>query len=104
MKIVLVYITAGSEEEAKKIARSLVISKLAACVNIISGMNSIYFWKGELQDDRELVLIAKTTEDRLVELTKHVKAIHSYDCPCIVGIPIQGGSEDFLNWIKDQVK
>ena len=99
-----VYMTAGSREEARAIGKALVTSRLAACVNIIDGMNSFYFWEGELQDDREVVLIAKTTAERLSQLTERVRAMHSYDCPCIVALPVTGGNPAFLDWIAEQVE
>ena len=98
----LVYMTAGSENEARAIGNKLVASKLAACVNIIDGMRSIYRWDGKLQEDREVVLIAKTRAERLDELIDTVKRIHSYDCPCIVSLPIDGGNPAFLDWITSE--
>jgi periplasmic divalent cation tolerance protein len=95
--------TAGSKEEAKKIAAALVTSKLAACVNILDNMNSIYFWEGEVQDDEEIVMIAKTTQSHVPELIEKVKSMHSYDCPCIVALPVVGGHQPFLDWIADEV-
>ena len=82
----------------------LVASKLAACVNILDNMNSIYLWEGKLQDDQETVMIAKTTEARVPELIEKVKAMHSYDCPCVVCLPIENGNQEFLDWIADEVK
>lgn len=103
MKLNLVYMTAGSKAEAKKIGQTLVESRLAACVNIIDNMNSIYRWEGQLQDDQETVMIAKTTEARVPELIEKVKSVHSYDCPCIVCIPIENGNRAFLDWIVSEV-
>ena len=103
MKVNFVYMTAGSREEAHKIGRELVVSKLAACVNILEGMNSIYMWDGKIQDDSEVVMIAKTTENRLPELVEKVNSLHSYDCPCIVAIPVSGGNQAFLDWIAQEV-
>ena len=102
MNAKFVYMTAGNREEARKIGRELVVSKLAACVNILEGMNSIYMWDGKIQDDSEVVMIAKTTEKRLSELVEKVKSLHSYDCPCIVAIPVSGGNPAFLNWIAEE--
>ena len=104
MAINFVYMTAGSKEEAKKIAAVLVTSKLAACVNILSNMNSVYFWDGEVQDDNEVVMIAKTTQANVPELTEKVKSFHSYDCPCIVALPVDSGHQPFLDWIANEVK
>jgi len=103
MKINFVYMTTGSRDEARKIGKELVISKLAACVNILDNMNSIYRWDGKIQDDTEVVMIAKTTEARVPQLIEKVKSLHSYDCPCIVSIPVSGGNPDFLDWIAGEV-
>lgn len=102
MNVNFVYMTAGNREEARKIGRELVISKLVACVNILDNMNSIYMWDGKIQDDSEVVMIAKTTEKRLPELVEKVSSLHSYDCPCIVAIPVSGGNQAFLNWISEE--
>jgi periplasmic divalent cation tolerance protein len=103
MKINFVYMTAGSKDEARKIGKELVTAKLAACVNILDNMNSFYRWEGEVQDDTEVVMIAKTTEARMPQLIEKVKSLHSYDCPCIVSIPVAGGNPAFLDWIAGQV-
>ncbi len=100
----LVYMTAGSLAEARQIGQLLVTERLAACVNIIEGMHSIYRWEGELQQDREVVVIAKTTRERLPALIDAVKARHSYDCPCIVSLAIDGGNPAFLEWIGREVE
>ncbi len=99
-----VYMTAGSKAEAQKIAKALVEYRLAACVNILENMQSIYRWEEEIQEDTEVVLIAKTTESLVSELIEKVKSLHSYDCPCIVSLPILDGYPPFLNWIHDEVK
>jgi periplasmic divalent cation tolerance protein len=103
MKVNFIYMTAGSKEEARKIGRKLVTLKLAACVNILENMNSIYMWQGKVQDDREVVMIAKTTEACVPELVEKVKSLHSYDCPCIVSLPVSGGNQAFLDWIQEEV-
>ena len=104
MKVNFIYMTAGSKDEARKIGKALVISRLAACVNILDNMNSFYMWQGKVQDDTEIVMIAKTTEDRVPELVEKIKSLHSYDCPCIVSIPILDGNQAFLDWIAEEVK
>jgi periplasmic divalent cation tolerance protein len=96
--------TVGSKEEARKIGKALVTAGLAACVNILDNMNSFYVWQGELQEDTEVVMIAKTTEDRVAQLIKKVESLHSYDCPCIVSLPVTGGHQPFLDWIAGEVK
>ncbi len=104
MQVNFVYMTAGSKDEAKSIGKALVQERLAACVNIIDPMNSIYMWEGELQEDTEVVLIAKTTEGRVEELIEKVKSLHSYDCPCAVVIPVLTGNQAFLDWIRVNVQ
>ena len=104
MKATLVYITAGSMDEAKKIGRALISNRLAACVNIIDNMQSMYWWEDEVQDDREVILIAKTKESIVPELIDKVKSMHSYDCPCVVSLPILDGNRAFLAWIAQQTK
>ena len=101
MKINFVYMTVGSKDEATKIAKELVTSRLAACINILNNMSSFYLWEGEIQDDTEVVMIAKTTEDRMPELIEKVRSMHSYDCPCIVSLPVSGGYQPFLDWIAE---
>ena len=99
MEIYMIYITASSKDEARTIGRELVLSKLAACANIFDNMNSFYYWDGKLQDDTEAVLIAKTTKERVPQLIDKVKSLHSYECPCIVTLPVAGGNPAFLDWV-----
>ena len=102
-KIYFVYMTAGTKTEALSIGNELVTQRLAACVNIIDQVNSIYRWEGELHYDKEVVMIAKTTESRLQELVEIVKANHTDECPCIISIPITDGNAAFLDWIVGEV-
>ncbi|MDA8138972.1 MAG: divalent-cation tolerance protein CutA [Desulfobacteraceae bacterium] len=104
MNTFLIYVTTKNKEEARAIGREVVQSRLAACVNILDQMNSMYFWNDEFQDDQEAVLIAKTTGDKAAALMAAIKAKHSYECPCIVSLPIVGGNPAFLEWIGAQVK
>ncbi len=104
MRTNLVYITAGNMDEAKTIGRELVSSRLAACVNIIDGINSIYRWAGEIQEDREVTIISKTKETLVPELIEKVKSMHSYECPCIVSLPILDGNRPFLDWIVEETR
>ncbi len=100
----MVYITTNSHEEAEIIGRNLVSKKLAACVNIIGNMKSIYHWEGKIESADEVVIIAKTIRALVQELIENVKTLHSYECPCIVAIPIIDGNENFLKWIRDETK
>jgi periplasmic divalent cation tolerance protein len=103
MTINLIYITTENKTEAERIGRTLVEEHLAACVNIIDGMTSIYRWEGKLMQDTETILIAKTVEDKVAALTERVMAIHNYDCPCVVALPVTGGNDAFLNWVGEAV-
>ena len=99
-----VYITCASETEAENIGTVLVERRLAACVNILPGMRSLYWWQGKVESGRETVLIAKTRSDLVIELTEAVKAVHGYEVPCVVALPITGGNRDFLDWIDNETK
>ena len=104
MAVNFIYMTAGSKSEARKIAQALVESRLAACVNILDNMQSIYRWQGKIQEDSEVVLIAKTTEAQVFRLIEKVKSLHSYDCPCVVSLPVLDGYPPFLNWVHAEVE
>lgn len=104
MKTILVYITAPDRDEAVKIAETLVSKKLAACANILNGVNSVYHWKGKIEKSEESVVIVKTTSELLEELTSETLKIHSYECPCVASFEISGGNENFLRWIEESVK
>ena len=104
MTLNLIYITAKDKDEARRIGRELVESRLAACVNIIDRVNSMYWWEGEVRDDAEAVLVAKTKEALVPRLIEKVKSLHSYDCPCIVALPILDGNPAFLKWVADETR
>ena len=102
MSAVLVYVTAGSREEAAKIGRTLVAERLAACANVMAEMTSQFWWEGAVQDEPEVPLILKTRADLVDRLTERVKALHSYSCPCVIALPIAGGNPDFIAWIAEE--
>ncbi len=101
MSEVVVLITASAEEEAVKIARALVEDRLAACVNIVKSIRSIYRWEGKIEDDQEVLMLAKTTQALFPTLEKRVKELHSYTVPEIIAVPIIHGSENYLAWLRD---
>jgi len=101
MKESVVFITSGSDEEAKRLARVLVEEKLAACVNIISGVDSLYWWKGRIESSREWMLVVKTQGKMVKKVVKRVKEIHSYEVPEVIALPIVEGNRDYLQWISD---
>ncbi len=102
MNFSLIYVTAGSMDEARRIGKTLVEERLVACVNLIPGMSSIYWWNGALQEDQEAILIAKTRSDLVPAIVERVKATHSYDCPCVLALPIDAGNPGFLEWIQKE--
>lgn len=95
----VVLITASGEEEAINIARDLVTEKLAACVNIVPAIRSIYRWEGKIHDDAEVLLIVKTNATSFNNLRDRVASIHSYANPEIISLPIDSGSEKYLEWL-----
>jgi periplasmic divalent cation tolerance protein len=96
----LIYATAPSHDEAGRIAETVVRERLAACANLFDGVTSFFHWDGQLCRENETVLILKTAAQRVDELTERIRQLHSYDCPCIVSIPIEAGNPGFLNWIE----
>ena len=97
-----IYVTCASPEEAESIGTLLVEKRLAACVNILPGMRSLYWWQGKVERGEEVVLIAKTRDELVESLTEAVNAVHGYEIPCVVCLPITGGNPDFLAWIRDE--
>ena len=101
-KLCWVYITAVSLEEAKNIGRKLVEQNLVACVNLLENMISIYKWEDKLEEAQEVVMFAKTRKTLMPKLIETVSSHHSYDCHCILELPIQGGNPEFLSWIETE--
>ena len=95
--------TAANAEEADLIASMLVEARLAACVQILPSIKSVYRWKGELVRENEVLLSAKTTREKFAELDRAVRAIHSYETPEIIALQITEGSLDYLEWLRDCV-
>ncbi|MFC2048804.1 divalent-cation tolerance protein CutA [Elusimicrobiota bacterium] len=100
---IVVFVTAGSSEEADKIASVLVERKLAACVSINKDIVSIYRWKGDICRDKEVQLIIKSKKTMLASIITAVKELHSYEIPEIASIDISGGSLEYLRWIDESV-
>ena len=101
---VVILVTAATQEEGRKIARHLVESKLAACVNITQPIESIYRWQGKISTDSEYQLFIKTKRDLFPEIKAAISRLHSYQTPEIICLPIIDGSQDYLQWIGDSVK
>lgn len=100
----LVLTTAGSEGEAHKIAQMLVERRLAACVNIVPRIQSVYRWEGRVEEAEEYLLLIKTARSREEQVCAAIRELHSYDLPECIAIPIDGGSADYLNWLSDSVE
>ncbi len=104
MAATMIYVTAGSREEALGIGRALVEARIAACVNVLGPVTSIYWWENGVREDSEVGLIVKTRQDLVDSVVAKVKELHSYDCPCVVSLPITAGNPDFLDWIVNETK
>lgn len=101
MSVQLVLCTAPDSETAARLARTLIEEKLAACVNLLPGIRSIYQWQGKIEDEREVQMLIKTTADRFGELAERLDALHPYDNPEILALDVAGGALDYLRWVKD---
>jgi periplasmic divalent cation tolerance protein len=102
MSIVFAYITAPSRERARAIGRTLVEERLAACVNIWDGVTSIYRWQGAIEEAAEAAMIVKTREELFDRLVERVRALHEYEVPSIVKLPVNGGNPGYLAWLMDE--
>ena len=98
--VVLVFSTVPDDERAETLARMLIDEKLAACVNLHSPMVSIYRWKGQVESAAERQLVIKTTRERVPALEARLKALHSYELPEFIVVPVEGGSEAYLSWVR----
>jgi len=104
MKPIVIFSTCANRKEALRIAQSLVKNKLAACVNIVDKIESLFWWEGKVDRSREVLLIIKSRQSKLTGIIKSVKALHSYEVPEIIALPITGGYKPYLNWIDGSVK
>ncbi len=104
MKNCIIYCTVPNEFSANLIATTLVEENLAACVNIVPSVTSVYKWNEKAQEDKELLLIIKTRQERFNDVEMKIKELHEYTIPEIVAIPIIQGSEEYQNWIVDETK
>ena len=100
-RLLVVLMTAPDRDEANRIAEMLVNSRLAACVQVLPEIHSVYRWKGEVERNTETLLLAKTTSDKFDELDRAVREIHSYDTPEIVALPVSAASEPYLKWLLE---
>ena len=100
---IIVLTTAGSDEQADSIASTLVEEQLAACVNVIAGVKSVYRWKGEIARDDERLLVIKTTAALFNTVRRRIRELHSYELPEVIAVPISAGDPDYLDWLSGSV-
>jgi periplasmic divalent cation tolerance protein len=100
---IVVLVTAGDEEEARLIAGILLEQRKAACVNIVSGVNSLFRWQDRLETETESLLVIKTTASMLEAVIETVREVHSYETPEIIALPVIGGSGEYLEWLEESV-
>jgi periplasmic divalent cation tolerance protein len=102
---IVVMVTCGSQAEAKKIARAVVDARLAACANVLGGpVQSIYRWKGRVENAKEVLVLVKSTRKRFAALEREIRRLHSYDTPEIIAVAIAEGSRAYLRWIEESVE
>jgi periplasmic divalent cation tolerance protein len=100
----IVLSTAGSEDEARKIAKHLVEQKLAACVNIVPKIESVYRWQGKVESNREYLLLIKTSSEKFPEVRDAIRELHSYELPECIALAVEQGASAYLHWLEDSVK
>jgi periplasmic divalent cation tolerance protein len=101
---IIVLITAANKDEAAKIGTALVDGHLAACVNIVPEVRSLFRWEGKLQDEGETLLICKSRLPHMTQIVERVKSLHSYAVPEVIALPIVAGSREYLDWVKEATK
>lgn len=97
-----VYVTFANEQEAEKIAKVVVTERLAACANLLGAVTSFYWWNDAVQSDPEVAVLFKTRAGSVERLSHRIVELHSYDCPCVVALNIDGGHPDYLRWITKE--
>lgn len=103
-EVLVVLCTFPAGDKAAEVARAIVGEKLAACVNLLPAVRSIYAWKDELCDDSETLAVIKTTRCRFVDLRARLVTLHPYDCPEVIALPVEAGHDDYLKWVVDSTR
>ena len=103
MKVVIL-ITAANKKEAKKIAVCLVQKRLVACVNIVGGIESVFWWEKRIDSNREVLLIAKSKKSLIPKITRRIKSLHSYQVPEVIALPIVAGNKHYISWIDESIR
>lgn len=100
---IVIFVTVSNKKEAKNIAQQLIKNKLAACVNIVEKIESLFWWQGKVDQAKETLLIVKSKKEKLAKIIKVVKSLHSYEAPEIIALPVIGGYKPYLNWINESL-
>lgn len=100
----MIYITTPDNDEAVRIARTLVEERLVACANVLAPIRSFYWWEGQVQDDGEVPLVAKTTRRLVDDVIRRVQELHSYSVPAILALPIITGNQSYLDWVDQECR
>ena len=101
---IVIFVTTGTEEEARTIAGQLISEKKAACVNVVPWVDSTFSWQGKIESEPESLLIIKSKSSALPQIVDLVKQLHSYEVPEIIAMPISGGNDEYLNWVDSEVR
>jgi periplasmic divalent cation tolerance protein len=101
---IVIFVTVGNSKDAALLAKSLVEKRLAACVNLLPGIASWYWWEGKVTEDQEVLLTMKTSRDQFPALEKEILRVHSYAVPEVIALPIVEGSKNYLNWIEESLR
>ncbi|OGX16292.1 MAG: hypothetical protein A2166_04015 [Omnitrophica WOR_2 bacterium RBG_13_41_10] len=101
---IVIFVTVPDKKQARQIANKLIKTKLAACVNIIPGVESLFSWKGKIDSAKELLLVIKSEKSKLPKIIKTVKSLHSYEVPEIIALPIIAGNKEYLRWIDECIR
>jgi periplasmic divalent cation tolerance protein len=102
--MMVTFVTCRDRVQARRIARALVAERLAACVNVVPGVRSIYAWKGKLEEAREVLLLIKSRRALAKRLAARIRALHSYEIPEVVSVPVTSGSTDYLRWLRESTR
>lgn len=100
---VFLVLSTSPAQTAPELARALVTERLAACVNLVSGVRSVYVWEGKLEDAAETLLLMKTTQEKVDALVARVRELHPYECPEVIALPVETGFPPYLRWVADSV-
>jgi len=101
---IVIFITAANIKEAERIASALVKEKLAACVNIVEGIKSLFWWQGKVDCSKEVLLMVKSRKSKISKIIRRVKSLHSYEVPEIIALPIVAGEPNYLKWLNESIR